>query len=517
MNKYTHEHNLVEALIFDLDGVVTTTRELHLKTWERLFGSLFERRGEKPDFKNQDYDLYVDGKPRLEGIRSFLASRDIDIPPGDEDDPPGYESIHGMGAEKNRLFHIMLEQEGVRRYEDAVHFIRKWKQQSMPTAIVSSSKNCQKILDMADLTALFDVRVDGLVAKERGLKGKPSPDIFLEAASRLGVRPEQTIVFEDAISGVEAARAGLFGLVAGVARFENANDLLSHGADLTLEDFSGFDLLDDKVLSYFRAKIPHALNDQLGVFPLLKLKKPVFFLDYDGTLTPIVQKPEDAILDDGMRQVLEKLADRFTVSIVTGRDKEDVEAFVRLDNVVYSGSHGYVVAGPENLHMEHEQSEQIIALMDQVEGELNEALKDMDSGIQLDRKRYAIALHYRNAAKESVPRLFKLVEDFLEKYDKLKRGEGKKVVELKPALDWHKGKAVQWILEALGLDKRKDMLPIYIGDDITDEDAFEALKDLGAGILVEDRGQHTAASFYLKDVYQVRRFFEMVLEQFNQQ
>lgn len=512
MDNVSKPYPPIEALIFDLDGVVTTTRELHLKAWTRLFNSMLESRGVSPDFSAKDYNLYVDGKPRLEGIGSFLESRKITLPPGDAGDPPGNESIYALGHKKNKLFLEYLEQNGVQVYDDAVNFIKEWRKQSLPTAIVSSSRNCKKILEIAGIDCLFDVRIDGQVSAERGMKGKPAPDIFIEAARLLDARPERSAAFEDAVSGVAAARAGLFGLVVGVARFENAGELLAHGADMTIENFAGFELSQDSVKSYFRATTPHALHKKEGVTPLLEDKKPVFFLDYDGTLTPIVKKPEDAVLSDKMREVLEELAERFTVSVVTGRDKEDVEKLVGLKDIVYSGSHGYVISGPGGLSMEHEQSEQIISLMDEVEEELKLAMKNMDKGFKLDRKRYAIALHYRNAEQKNVQGLFDLVDQMLTRFDKLKTGEGKKVVELKPDIDWHKGKAVLWILEALGLDKRNDILPIYIGDDITDEDAFEALKELGIGILVEDRGQDTAAAFHLKDVYQVRRFFEQIIQ-----
>ncbi len=513
----------IDALIFDLDGVVTQTRYLHQKAWKRLFDEFFNKtESDQADadktientagMSESDYAAYLDGKPRYEGIKSFLNARDVQLPYGDKDDPPDAHTVCGLGNRKNELFRKLVAKDGAEVYEDAVANIRRWREQGMKTAIVSSSKNCKMIIEQAGIADLFDVRVDGLVSEQRGLKGKPQPDIFLEAAEELDALPERSIVFEDAISGVQAGQAGFFGMVVGVSRFDNAQELKDNGADICINNFDELDLDgNEEMKKYFQASMPMVFSKESDIFQKLKHKRPAFFLDYDGTLTPIVQRPEDAVLSDEMRKTLFDLADKFTVAVVTGRDKEDVQQFIKLDNIIYSGSHGYITSGPDGLFMEHEDSEKIIASLDNIEQELHEIFPEKAKGVQLDRKRHAIAVHYRNADEKDVPLVFDVVDEMLEKHKGHKKGEGKMVVEIKPDIDWHKGKAVLWILEALGINKDEQTIPIFIGDDVTDEDAFEAIKDKGIGILVENHGQQTAAAYSLKNVYQVRKFFERII------
>ncbi len=503
----------IDALIFDLDGVLTQTRSVHKKAWKHSLDDFLKERGIDDFMNDHDYDEYIDGKPRYEGVKSFLASREIGLPYGNVEDSPGHGSVCALGNKKNVLFNKLIEQDGAEVYDEAVEQLQKWRSEGIKTAVVSSSKNCKTIIQQAGIADLFDVRVDGVIAAERGLNGKPDPDIFLEAARELQVRPERSIVFEDAISGVQAGQRGFFGLVVGVARFDNRKELLRHGADICISDFRAFDLFgDDEIAGYFRYTKPMVFSEESDVFAILSGKKPAFFLDYDGTLTPIVQRPEDAVLSDEMRDTLSDLAERFTVAVVTGRDKEDVQDFIQLDHLIYSGSHGYITSGPDGLYMKHEKSEEIIQTMDQVEEDLHNLFEGKAEGVQIDRKRYAIAVHYRNADEKDVPYVVDMVGKMLEKYKNLKTGKGKMVVELKPDIDWHKGKAVLWIYEALALDKQPDSIPVFIGDDVTDEDAFKVLKGKGLGILVENRGQDTAADFSLKDVFQVQQFFRKIID-----
>jgi len=200
------------------------------------------------------------------------------------------------------------------------------------------------------------------------------------------------------------------------------------------------------------------------------------------------------------------------VAIVTGRDKEDVKNMVGLDELIYAGSHGYIISGPDGLFMEHPDSEKIIPRLDIIEKEVTSYLENRTDGTQVDRKRYAIGIHYRNARPEDEKVVLEMVDEILKKHPGHKKGEGKKIIEIKPDLDWNKGKAVLWILDALKMTGKKDVIPVYIGDDITDEDGFEALKDMGLGILVGGHGQPTAAKYALKNVFQVKEFFRKLIE-----
>ncbi|MFN2395678.1 MAG: trehalose-phosphatase [Bacteroidales bacterium] len=503
----------IDAVIFDLDGVITQTRKTHKKAWKEMFDRFFEKHHPQQDSMSEnDYQEYIDGKPRYQGVKSFLMSRKIELPFGFPEDEPGFDTVCALGNIKNDLFNEILERDGVDIYEDAIEKLKEWKQKGIKTAIVSSSKNCKKIIEVTEIDHLFDARVDGVVSEEIGLKGKPDPDIFSEAARRIKARPENSIVFEDATSGVKAGQKGYFGLVVGVNRFNNKEALLENGADITIDHFNELDLHDeDLVEEYFSRQGKPIFPNNEEIFKTLKKKKPAIFLDYDGTLTPIVSRPEDAVISGEMKQTLKELAQTFTVAVVTGRDKEDVENLVGLDELIYAGSHGYIITGPDGLSMEHPDSKKIIPKLDEIEKEIEKELREKTEGTQVDRKRYAIGIHYRNARPEDEKVVYDLVEKMLEKYPGHKKGEGKKIVEIKPDIDWHKGKAVEWILDALELSDKEDIIPMFIGDDITDEDGFKALKDKGIGILVGGHGQKTAAEYALKNVFQVREFFNRLI------
>ncbi len=240
----------LDAAIFDLDGVITRTAGQHARAWKRAFDEYLEGRsrrdGERhaPFDADADYRRYVDGKPRYDGVQSFLESRGIALPRGDPADPPAAETICGLGNRKNALFAEILEREGAESYEHAFDLLARLRAAGFKTAVISSSRNCVPILESLDALELFDAKVDGEDSAAEGLKGKPAPDIFLAAAERLGVTPERAAVFEDALAGVEAGRAGGFALVVGVDRTGHAEELRAHGADRTVSDLANVDLGD---------------------------------------------------------------------------------------------------------------------------------------------------------------------------------------------------------------------------------------------------------------------------------
>jgi trehalose 6-phosphate phosphatase len=231
------------AAILDMDGVITRSARAHAASWKRMFDEyLRDRAGREGGgfvaFSDQDYLRYVDGKPRYEGARSFLEARGIDLPFGDPGDPPGRETVCGLGNLKNRYFLEYLKKHGVESFQSTKDFVRDLKAAGKRVAVISSSRNAEAVLEAADVRGLFHVVVDGVDAAQHHLKGKPEPDIFLEAASRLGVAPKEAIVVEDALSGVEAGRAGGFGLVIGINRSGKNPELGSHGADVVVSDLS---------------------------------------------------------------------------------------------------------------------------------------------------------------------------------------------------------------------------------------------------------------------------------------
>ena len=232
----------VAACLFDMDGVVTQTAVVHAAAWKEMFDDFLREYAQStgtefvPFDSHHEYDAYVDGKARLDGTRSFLESRGIDLPEGTPDDPPGTPTIHGLSNRKNDLVLAKLAAGGIQVYDGTVTYIRSVRDKGISTAIVSSSANTQQVLESAGLAGLFDVRVDGLVAQERGLRGKPAPDTFLAAAEALKVPARHAVVFEDALAGVEAGRAGHFALVVGVDRVGQAAELREHGADVVVRD-----------------------------------------------------------------------------------------------------------------------------------------------------------------------------------------------------------------------------------------------------------------------------------------
>jgi beta-phosphoglucomutase family hydrolase len=231
-----------DAVLFDLDGVITDTAKLHASCWKQAFDEFLKKRAEKTgeDFQpfdlKADYEDYVDGKPRYDGVQSFLESRGIQLPHGDPDDPPDKETVCGLGNRKDDLFNQALKSEGVEVFQGTVDWIHQLRQAKLKTAVVSSSKHCQAIIETCRLTDQFDARVDGKVSDELNLKGKPAPDTYLKAAAMLGVKPSRAVVVEDALSGVEAGRNGGFGMVIGVDRKGDADALREHGATVVVGD-----------------------------------------------------------------------------------------------------------------------------------------------------------------------------------------------------------------------------------------------------------------------------------------
>jgi beta-phosphoglucomutase family hydrolase len=237
------------ACLFDLDGVLTDTASVHAAAWKQMFDEYLRARADatgepfEPFDVKKDYGPYVDGKPRLDGTRGFLASRGITLPDGDPTDGPDAETVNGLAAKKNALVNEKIHTVGVDVYPGSVRYLHAVREAGLTTAVVSSSANAELVLQVAGLADLIDHRVDGVVAKQRNLPGKPAPDTFLAAAADLGVAKEDAVVFEDALAGVESGRAGGFGFVVGVDRLGQADALREHGADLVVADLA--DLLEN--------------------------------------------------------------------------------------------------------------------------------------------------------------------------------------------------------------------------------------------------------------------------------
>ena len=232
-----------DAVLFDLDGVLTDTARIHEASWKKMFDAFLKQRAKATGepfrpFEREDYELDVDGRPRYDGVRDFLKSRGIELSEGSPEDPPDRETVCGLGNRKNQMVTEVIKTVGVDAYPGSVALVRYVRDHGLHTAVVSASANCAAVLEEAKIADMFEARVDGIVLEERHLRGKPKPDSFLEAARMLGVEPARAVVFEDAISGVQAGHAGAFGLVVGVSRKNDEDAHAANGADVVIHDLA---------------------------------------------------------------------------------------------------------------------------------------------------------------------------------------------------------------------------------------------------------------------------------------
>ncbi|GJL55498.1 MAG: hypothetical protein NPIRA02_26300 [Nitrospirales bacterium] len=505
-----------DAAIFDLDGVVTKTARVHATAWKKLFDEFLEGWATHTGQTFQAFDLvkdyrpYVDGKPRNEGVKSFLYSRNISLPYGNEEDGPDQETICGLGNRKNAFFLETLKDHGVDPYLATVELIRALRAQGKKTAIVTASKNCVEVLESANLTLLFDVKVDGWDADQYHLRGKPAPDVFLKAAELLGVFPQRGVIFEDALAGVHAGHDGNFGTVIGIDRADQTAALYREGADIVVGDLVDIALSQgDTIFSRSSRALPPAFGMIEGLTVALKKKHLAIFLDYDGTLTPIVDRPELAVLSDEMRDTLRILADTWTIGIISGRDRKVVEQLVNINSLYYAGSHGFDIAGPAGVKIQHQVGKECLLPLDRAETKLRSSLATI-KGVVIEHKKYSVAVHYRLVAPLDFEKVKRTVSQVLSSEPDLRKTEGKKVYELQPRVEWNKGKALIWLLQALNLSTN-DSFPLYLGDDLTDENAFASLHEVGMGIIVDDTFRFTRASYRLKDPQEVLVFLKQLL------
>jgi alpha,alpha-trehalase len=509
----------LKAVILDMDGVITQTAKLHAQAWKKMFDEFLDKRN-GPDFLPldimEDYKQYIDGISRFDGVRNFLKSRDISIPEGNPEDAPDEETVYGLGMRKNEIFLGLLETKGVEVYEDTLEAIKIWKNEGLKLAVISASRNCRHILKSAKILDLFDARVDGETLQEENLQGKPEPDIFLEAAQRLGVEADQCMVIEDAIPGVQAGKKGKFQVVVGVARNREEEALKKAGADIVVTNLKDIqNKLKNNMEATKTEDLPDAIQNMDRIMESLENKKPVLFLDYDGTLTPIVSDPEDAVLSDKAREIVGELADLMTIGVISGRDRQNVKSKIGLEKLYYAGSHGFDITGPNGLEMQYEPGRKTLPYLDEAEKNLKVKLKGV-KGCQVERKKYAIAVHFRNVQESNIQEVKNAVNEELKNQERLKIGSGKKILELKPDLDWHKGRALDWLLEKLEL-KADKYVPFFIGDDVTDEDALEAVKGKGIGIIVGSHDETTSATYRLDESEDVTRFLEILKNRLKKQ
>ncbi|MET9492964.1 trehalose-phosphatase [Nocardia sp. NPDC006630] len=496
-----------DAVIFDMDGVVTKSASIHAAAWTELFDAFLSQRSAAPGedrspFTPGDYLRYVDGKPRYRGVTDFLAARGISLTEGDPSDADDAVTVCGLGNRKDHLFLARIARDGVPAFDSTVALIRELQAAGLGAAVFSASRNCAEVLRAAGIGDLFRVRVDGLVAEELGLAGKPDPAMLLEAARRLGAEPSRTVVVEDAEAGVAAGRAGGFGLVIGVNRADHAARLSEGGADIVVGD-----LAEVSLRTGFRrmSEVPDAMASWSALGDLLDTEKTAVLLDFDGTLSEIVPDPAAATLVDGAAEVLTRLATRCPVAIISGRELADLREHVGITGIWYAGCHGFELLAPDGTSYLHDAAPRAERALAESAEELHRTLSGI-TGIRVEHKRFAVAIHYRQVAANQVATVFSAVHALARRAG-LRVTGGRSVLELRPDMDWDKGTALRWILDHLTVP----VLPIYIGDDFTDEDAFDAVETDGLGIVVchdEDGDRRTAARYALSAPTRVREFLE---------
>ena len=509
----TNMKYFIRAAIIDLDGVIVKTADQHAKTWKAAFDQYNERRRNsgKKTYKEfsleDDYPRHLAGLPRYDGVSQFLKSRNIELSYGSPEDAGTEESVCGIGNLKNELFQELIEKEGVEVFEENVEMVRSWKKEGLKTAIVSSSKNCKQMLDAAQLNDLFDVRIDGIIAAERNIPGKPAPDTFLKAVDKLEVPAGEALVVEDSAAGVEAAKNGNFKLIIGIRNSSSGEDkLLEQGADFVVDDLGELEIELRQERS--PVELPLVLKHLPQLKEILMEKKPLFFLDFDGTLSPIVEDHQNAAISEEMRRLVRELSKKYPVAVVSGRGLADVRKRVDLPDLFYAGSHGFEIAGPNNYSKDHEEAVKVIPVFDEIEPILKKKLETI-SGVDFERKKFTLAIHYRQVPEEQQENVHENVVAVLKDYPEVLKSDGKKVIEIRPAIDWHKGKAVEFLKNEL--KQNQDPLSIYVGDDVTDEDAFRTVYN-GIGILVGEHSRNTYADYRLERQEEVKEFFEALLE-----
>lgn len=473
------------AVLFDMDGVIIDTASVHAAAWKRLFDQYLADRPpvsgeEHRPFNHADYARHVDGKPRVDGVLDFLRSRGIELPRGGPDDSAGQETGYGLGKLEDEYFRAALASASSLLFDDAVPLIDALRGHGIRTAVISASRNCIQVLEQAGAGQLFDVRLDGVLADELGLPGKPDPAVFLEAARRLDTPPWASVVVEDAQVGVEAAKTGGFGLVIGVARAGPPSRLLEAGADVVVSTLTDVSVAasDERRLS----EVPDGLGRWGEIADRLRGHRPVVLLDFDGTLAPIRSDPTKVTMPLKTREVLQRLVLHCPVAILSGRDLQDVRSRIRLEDLWYAGSHGFELAGPGDASIVLPAGESALPDLDEAERRLSDEL-ELVAGARVDRKRFALAVHYRNVAPDAIDQVISTVDVIGGDLPSLRTTHGRRVVELLPNIDWNKGRALRWLLDRMGLSG-PDVVPVFAGDDYTDEDALREIHDDGIGIVV---------------------------------
>lgn len=498
----------IKGIIFDMDGVVTQTAVIHYKAWKIVFDRLLSQINPSFNpFTEEDYFYFLDGMSRVDGVTNFLTSRELSLKELQKLYTSVEECIAHLCETKNELLLAIISENSVDCFADTLEFIKLLLLHNYSIAIISSSKNCLEILKSAKVEKIFPVRVDGIVSETIGIPGKPNPAIFLEAAKQLNLLPQECMVIEDALSGVKAAKEGAFGVVVALDRKNKLHAQFSElEADYILPDLSKKQTtFYQKIFCGSEKKLESAFNILPLIANLLENKNElIVFLDYDGTLTPIVERPENALLSPTMLQCLTQLSQKYTTVIISGRELNNLKNLINIPNIYYSGNHGFEFTGPECSNMFYQIGHEFVDELTAVYQALYGVFQKI-KGCIIENKKFSLSIHYRLVDENLHEYISQKIEDNLSSFPNLTRHYGKKVFEIRPNIHWNKGLAAENILTQFKLVKN-NLIPVYIGDDVTDEDAFTQFGLNGITIKVTPESYKTNAHYFLKSPKEVLEF-----------
>lgn len=496
------EEKPFRAVIADMDSVLTRMAGLHERAWQVAFNTFFascsDDDSRPAELSHDEYRTYLDGRLRYQGAADLLAARHIDLPKGTVGDDPATKTVCGIGNHKESALIKLLEREGVAVFSDALDALRRWRLSGIKLAAISASCNCRTVLRIVELEKHLDVIVDGEQAREQGLNSKQ--EMMLEAARQLGVDPADTLVLEDTAAGIRAGRKAGFGLTVGVNRNHHAAELENAGADAVVWSLSAL---------RFPRCLPSALNAADPILTAHRERPLAVFLDFDGTLAPIVEDPRRVTLSDAVSSALRSLSGLCTLGLISGRDRSDLQKRVGVEGILYAGSHGLDIAGP-GYEKTLPEAEAAVPEIERASQRLSQALESIP-GVIIERKRFGVAVHYRQVRSDVDRQQIMRVVDSVLADTALRKRKSKQVVELEPAVNWDKGNAVEWLLETAELDP-EHVLVIYIGDDETDEDVFASLAGRGVSIVVDEELSNSLADYHLADPDEVARFLHRLGE-----
>ncbi len=388
---------------------------------------------------------------------------------------------------------------------ESLKTIANFKNKGLQTAIVSRIHNCSEILIKAGVKEIFDIHYNS------STQNLDESRTFAEVLNIAGIEPSMSVIISDNKDDFKD-KCLEWAYKLAVSLDGKKKIFYESNADLVLNHLSELDFSASSTGVRFEQTLPSALDNYERIMQEMDRLKPVLFFDFDGTLSPIVDKPEAACLLPGMREVLEALHKKSKIGVVSGRDTYDVMHKVDIKGIEYAGSHGFHIVSDDGEH-ENKEGEKLLEKLDSIEKQLIVEFENGREGIKVDRKRYAIAVHYRNAKVEGAEDIVEAtVMKYLKKYPQFKKGGGKKIVEIKPDIDWNKGKAIRWIMDKNDIVPKWNSIPFYFGDDLTDEDAYREISDEGIGILVGNHTKLSAAEYGLGSVEEVKVFLEKLIK-----